>query len=231
MSREIDERIAFEVMGWVRWTGPAGHKCHGLPHEGGHRDIPEYSTDPAAAWSVVERMRSLGWWWNLSSFGGESGGWRFSVTLDHKSDPDGTRCMISQEQSMPMAVCLAALRAKLAEAEKAKPKLPPEAIQALKDFEQEMQDKTIPEIIHEAKRRDCLAAEARQRIMGEVGTEQALHAAWRKRAEEAEAKLAEWEAAGRKLARKCVCDNWANALEVDNDLIASRLVAEAGGKP
>lgn len=84
---------------------------------------------------------------------------------------------------------------------RANPKLPPEVVKAMEDFEREMQDKTIPEIIQETKRRDRLAAEARQRLMGEVGTEQALHHAWRKRAEEAEARAGRAEEAVRVLAR------------------------------
>lgn len=103
----------------------------------------------------------------------------------------------------------AALRARLAEAEaRAKPGLPPEVLQALEDFEQEMREKTIPEIIQETKRRERLAAEARQRLMGEVGTEQALHHAWRKRAEEAEAWAVRAEEAVRVLAAECREHRW-----------------------
>jgi len=110
MSRAIDELIVFRVMGWVRWTGPSGRKCHGLPNEGGHRDIPEYSTDPAAAMEVVEKMRALGRKVTIETgyFGGKSV-WDVAVSSSIK-DPGG-KSGIAVCETFAEAVCLAALRA------------------------------------------------------------------------------------------------------------------------
>ncbi len=119
MSREIDERVAREVMGWeveylsaygripqVRaryfdtpqhWPEPQSHRSH--------RNCPEFSTDIAAAWEVVSKMMD----WSFKLSGGERFGdhW-FAEFVDN----DGQYRSPEVGCKTPMmAICLAALEA------------------------------------------------------------------------------------------------------------------------
>jgi len=69
--------------------------------------VAEYSTDIAAAWQVVEKLRSDGFEVELE---GDSTGWH-CLFLDY---PEAGR---AEAQSPPLAICLAALEAAGVEAD------------------------------------------------------------------------------------------------------------------
>jgi hypothetical protein len=81
MSREIDVRVAREVMGEI---------CR------------DYSTDITAAWSVVDKMRDEGYWMELIGPMNPRDEWvaRF-VQINWVED--------ASADTAPMAICLAAL--------------------------------------------------------------------------------------------------------------------------
>ena len=70
MSRALDIAIAEKVMGWGHVLDPLGERTgHPLPPEQTRHwlsGIPQYSTDIAAAWRIVEYLRSQGWVMTLS---------------------------------------------------------------------------------------------------------------------------------------------------------------------
>lgn len=118
-DRELDALVAEKVMGDVEWdvviegSSRAGLRCATREeaeaqkpqlaeryHVGPvvlHGDVPEYSTDIAAAWLVVEKMRQKGYsvridcqWgkiggepWDVWFRGGRSGTQRLSLSLPH----------------------------------------------------------------------------------------------------------------------------------------------------
>lgn len=65
--------------------------------------LPHYSTDIAAAWEVVERMRSGGWRLELRD-------WVTYWSARFNSDPD-SQGRFAKEEDVPHAICLAALKA------------------------------------------------------------------------------------------------------------------------
>jgi len=77
--------------------------------------VPEYSTDPAAAWSVVKKMRADGWEYRMGDGDGfhtvEFG--RHGTGCVHGQCEIGSGCRWANanEDAMPLAVCLAALKA------------------------------------------------------------------------------------------------------------------------
>ena len=101
-DRELDALVAEKVMGWkpyskrkqreagATWTHPDGYNA-------GYGSWPEYSTDIAAAWLVVEKMRQKGYsvridcqWgkisgepWDVWFRGGRSYTQRLSLSLPH----------------------------------------------------------------------------------------------------------------------------------------------------
>lgn len=116
-GRELDALIAEKVMGWPPKPAHAGWQGDVVPsladpkwvQAGPDRGwemvfLPNYSTDIAAAWKVVEKMRetpkpffSLAWY--------ISGRWG-AAFLGHD---DGTDAEMAD--TAPHAICLAALRA------------------------------------------------------------------------------------------------------------------------
>lgn len=110
-GRELDARIAIEIMGWARlatpfnteqavivppgWTDLSAKRWLGHPLL---ELVPPYSTDIAAAWPVAEKLREThGEVWIRST---ESGWWncRIAETGVNRSAP-----------TAPEAICLAAL--------------------------------------------------------------------------------------------------------------------------
>lgn len=97
-DRELDERIAREVVGWdagamLATNDPKVPTAYSLPH---------YSTDIRFAFKVVERMRGLGW--------------SFACTLYEGKLPYASFCKMTaassrnaEAESLPRAICLAAL--------------------------------------------------------------------------------------------------------------------------
>jgi hypothetical protein len=89
-GRELDALVAEKVMG-RDMTRPAGFKHPiGMPH---------YSTDIAAAWEVVERLRAAGHWFDLRDIRG-NGYW---ASFGQEMSAEG--------KTASLAICLAALKA------------------------------------------------------------------------------------------------------------------------
>lgn len=116
MSREIDALVAERVMGYgsrvkMFVSGPIINDAYPVA-------VPNYSTDIAAAWQVVEKMREIACQVDVTSHG------EHEVVLAH-----GVVCYIhgfnedfwregmldadysAVADTAPMAICLAALRA------------------------------------------------------------------------------------------------------------------------
>lgn len=137
-GRELDALVAEKVMGWKRilspedarkclnahsdippaervfqitelmdtWVNPAGKTFRG--------ELPEYSTDIAAAWEIVEKLKALGYGYCIECVETEPDP---TVWFLHKNE-EGPRfhCLeemvdrVSGSGPFPLAVCLAALR-------------------------------------------------------------------------------------------------------------------------
>ena len=125
-GRELDALVAERVMGWVRcsaWQGAnlgsAGGFVgmnHGCEHARGtcfpaddSVPWPHFSTDIAAAWEVVEKMRKDGWGMTVDSLGFPGEEWRawFQCDVSH----DYLKMEIGEAATAPHAICLTALKA------------------------------------------------------------------------------------------------------------------------
>ena len=94
-GRELDALVAEKVMGWDHY--PSKHEI-----------VPAYSTDIAAAWEVVEKMRSDDWWaqiaqdntdiWDAKLWRGEPDRW-FPTMETYGNAP-----------TAPLAICRATLK-------------------------------------------------------------------------------------------------------------------------
>lgn len=89
-GREVDALVAEKVMGWTISEG-----FYYGPGERVPANIPRYSTDIAAAWEVVEKMRGAAGFM-LVNFAG--GGWQADI---------GDAC--EHAETAAHAICLAAL--------------------------------------------------------------------------------------------------------------------------
>lgn len=117
-SRALDAEIAEKVMGWtdvsltaprrmpngVTWFVPCGYS----PENRCHVELPEYSSDIAAAWEVVEHLKSRGWAIRLSNKMVDWCWWAY--VYDYRSEHAAAEATV-QEDTAPMAICLAALKA------------------------------------------------------------------------------------------------------------------------
>lgn len=109
-GRELDAVVAEQVCGW---TG-----VYWLDREtpvGSHKPAPaqrvsNYSTDIAAAWLVVERMRLQGWHYSIDSHGAVTGntscGFTRGTGVDQPMEAFG-----AEADTAPLAICRAALLA------------------------------------------------------------------------------------------------------------------------
>lgn len=121
-GRELDALVAKKVMGWREVI--TGVYCisgaAGVPPEnadGWWKTIPRYSTDIAAAWEVVEKLRGP----NDDEFGGgefwkfldcSEAGWRAELFLDLGDGADAPALLAAGVgYALPEAICLAALKA------------------------------------------------------------------------------------------------------------------------
>jgi len=99
-GRELDALIAEKVFGLeVEWKEGFGSK-EVFPVSR-LTAIPEYSTDIAAAWLVVEKLKGRE---PSIAYEGEKYGWEVSLTINHE-----IFCIYGK--SAPHAICLAALKA------------------------------------------------------------------------------------------------------------------------
>ena len=135
-GRELDALIVEKVMGWAwfRHTCIAGGKRYWArslfipdhnvePFDGGYgienvpavgdetvaiMNAPNYSTDIAAAWQVVEKMRERGWHF-LLMVSHESG---MAIASFYLGPHDRSDLSATEEwQNAPRAICRAALKA------------------------------------------------------------------------------------------------------------------------
>lgn len=107
-DRELDALVAEKVMGWriERYmTNPPKPTGMGMPPDSTTiAEIPAYSTDIAAAWEVVEKMRAQGFDNQFS--------WR-ADRPGHRSRPFACfgRNGSAEADTLQKAICLAALKA------------------------------------------------------------------------------------------------------------------------
>lgn len=103
---ELDDLVAERACGFVidRFTFEYDgmfKKCRvWVDNEGKKHNPKPYSTDIAAAWEVVEKMRELGWWIGIETV---RGGDEWSVQMGSRRE------LISGP--LPLCVCRAALLA------------------------------------------------------------------------------------------------------------------------
>lgn len=116
-DRELDALVAEKVMGWVKSSDEHGDIYseqsvsyvmhyrtdvpHGMRNDSTTAELPFFSSQIAAAWTVVDHMRYNG---SLLELEEEKTGWwaRFS---------GGEKDLLLNQQTAPMAICLAALKA------------------------------------------------------------------------------------------------------------------------
>lgn len=111
---ELDVLIAEQVMGWERIEGEPPVRTYWLStrrHDDGRRiaagalQIPRYSTNPGASWSVVEALPGC-----CTKITRENvAGVRYDVTIN--LDESHTRTFHAMAGTMPLAVARAALLA------------------------------------------------------------------------------------------------------------------------
>lgn len=107
MSRELDALVAEKVMGWTNAHRTRPGAClRGYPPTSATITlVPAYSSEIAAAWAVVERMREQGYAVTVRS--ASEGRW---VARTWKAPDDPSTDWV-REDSAPLAIVLAALRA------------------------------------------------------------------------------------------------------------------------
>jgi len=107
--RELDALVAEKVMG-VEVSQPDGSSSGYLHIREWGEELPRYSSDIAAAWSVVEKLRGEeGFAIDLTSVGSPTS-WDWNVHIEHPTDEAGY--WLGTAKEAPRAICLAALRAK-----------------------------------------------------------------------------------------------------------------------
>jgi len=119
-GRELDAKVAEKVMGWIREDGHEGEigwihppyddkRIHwaaewdnaGLPNW-----LPKFSTESAAAWEVVEKLRDDGF---IVTIEGDDD--RVGVTITEIGGGDIGTCWIAERNRDAEAICIAALKA------------------------------------------------------------------------------------------------------------------------
>lgn len=113
-SKQIDRLVAEKVMGWGDCPTKDQPRSTHFGRDGtlyrykvGYGYVPERwspSTDIAAAFEVVEKMKSDGWYWEISK-AYQDGGETMAVFCKDNPSP-----CITVNLSIPLAICLAALR-------------------------------------------------------------------------------------------------------------------------
>lgn len=100
--RALDAAVHTHVFGWIE--APSGLVyVHQETGKLADLRVPHYSTDIAAAWLVVERMTSQGWWLEI-----DHGGVDWKITFyGLGDDPFPTE----RADTAPEAICRAALEA------------------------------------------------------------------------------------------------------------------------
>lgn len=123
--RKIDAMVAENVMGApVKWgvifgddwyqEYPSRKEAEADMNEGEtelEHDGPKFSTDPAAMMVVVEKMCEAHWPYMKKPAPGDGDRERWRVTFHNKNGETGVNARHGVSDSLPLAVCLAALRA------------------------------------------------------------------------------------------------------------------------
>lgn len=129
-GRELDALIAGKVMGWANviclhggnipsgepdddWNKDARNDQHhghtGIPLV--HREqVPAYSVDIAAAWEVVEKLRTMSIGISIARMPDEKLWYVPLYRLDH-GEYMGSAEGFAEAETAPLAICLAALKA------------------------------------------------------------------------------------------------------------------------
>lgn len=134
-GRELDALVAEKVMGWKRWTcadfqfqkavlyhsNPqylvTWRRDDSLPLCEDQPSVPRYSTDIAAAWTVVEKMHEEGFGVEIGHACTPGYGWYATFVAnaaqyEHSEDYEpATERMAVRAPATPLAICLAALKA------------------------------------------------------------------------------------------------------------------------
>jgi len=112
-QRELDRRVAKDVMGWrhVTATGVTGHPfCWYETDQGEHVRAAKAwhpSTDIAQAWEVAEVMRADGWEWWISRAPGKPAS---AIFARPNGEPEDVYSAMAE--AVPEAIVRAALEAK-----------------------------------------------------------------------------------------------------------------------
>lgn len=118
-GRELDALIVEKVIGWKpfkkKWEAGAHRGYHDAWLDGEGREVciqcPEYSTDIAAAWVVVEKLRESKKTIALSSVYHQTANpyWSWICRIEWTDKRLGYQTSIGLSESVPHAICLAAL--------------------------------------------------------------------------------------------------------------------------
>lgn len=113
-GRELDALVAVHIMGWQpdNIYGARGQLAGQWIYtpEGNISDIPHYSTDIAAAWQVVEKLRERSFYSSYTDLSLDTGkGWYSWHFHDHR--PLSAYSSDATASTVPLAICLAALKA------------------------------------------------------------------------------------------------------------------------
>lgn len=123
-GRELDALVAGRVMGervesrrfvfrnygdWMYSDTADYDEGPCIPVDAVKGYLPAYSTDIAAAWLVVEKMREAEWCGALDSLGFDGAEWRCVLWATHGDDP--TTFHHGRGHTAPLAICRAALAA------------------------------------------------------------------------------------------------------------------------
>ena len=100
-DRELDAQVATEVMGWV--VNGDAYVTEAVTMTEAWQLIPEFSTDIAAAWLVVEKMVADGYEVHIVVSSEEN-----SVAMFPPGKAIGEYAL---EKTLPLAICRAALAA------------------------------------------------------------------------------------------------------------------------
>ena len=106
-GRDMDQLIAEKVFGYAILTEPHCDECAAMGEpmfrdENGVGPIPNYSTSIADAWEVVEKLSmTTKQYWTMEYFS----------TGAHVEFSVGGQSYEAEEETMPHAICLAALKA------------------------------------------------------------------------------------------------------------------------
>ena len=117
-GRLLDAEIAERVMGWTRYPEKMDRTDNRtindvlycppeMPYDKNALNVvPNYSTDIAAAWEVVEKLRADGWALFIQS---ESSGWSVEIARDVPVGSGGV-CVSGDElaPTFPLTLCRAA---------------------------------------------------------------------------------------------------------------------------